>query len=723
MKKYYAHSKKDQPPENWQPLEEHLKNVADLAAKFAEPFGAQEWACLAGLWHDVGKATCPWQAYLRHANEVKDEFSEHYRGRVAHAIVGAQQLLLGSAAAGKLLAYCLAGHHGGLPNWDGTALASLKSKIAGPHGKPEITLPTPEFPVKPPFDCRDPKRAGYQLQFFTRMLFSCLVDADFLDTESAIEGERSSRRNGSPKLPDLHPVFWHNFNKLREQADPESKVNWKREAVLDDCLKKAVEAPGLFSLTVPTGGGKTLASLAFALEHARRYGQNRIIYVIPFTSIIEQNAQVFRQMLGDEAVLEHHCNFIPDESNWQARLAAENWDAPVIVTTNVQFFDSLYANGTSKSRKLHNLSNSIVIFDEVQAISVEKLKPCLEAIRELSRNYGVTSVLCTATQPALEASEDFPSGLQNVRKIVDDVPALFSALKRTKEIYAGELATVQVAKKLAECEQVLCIVNTRRQALEVFSAMPEAEETFHLSALMYPAHRNRLFCSIRRRLEEGRACRVVSTQLIEAGVDVDFPCVYRAAAGIDSIAQAAGRCNRNGLHKEPQEVHVFRFPENEETGFFRKAAQSAAKLFDRFTGNLTAPDCVREYFDDYFWKNEDRIDNDGIVDLCNGAYRGDIQFADIAKFHMIDSVTIPVVIALEEDAAKLVGRLVHAEYKGGILRKLQKYTVQVYPFQFDQLENWCENPMPGVWVLRSEQMYSQTTGLRCKPPQGNAFFG
>jgi CRISPR-associated endonuclease/helicase Cas3 len=372
------------------------------------------------------------------------------------------------------------------------------------------------------------------------------------------------------------------------------------------------------------------------------------------------------------------------------------------------------------------VANSIIIFDEVQAIPVEKLKPCLEVIKELSLNYGVTSILCTATQPAINFSDQFGAGLKNVREIIKDIPTLFGALKRTEEFFIGELNEQDVANQLMQNEQVLCIVNTRQQALDIFNSLPESDANIHLSALMHPAHRTKRLDEIRNRLNplHRLPCRVVSTQLIEAGVDVDFPAVFRAVAGIDSIAQAAGRCNRNGLSETPCKVSVFEFPENSRCSFFRQAAQSSAKLFGPFSGKLTSPECVREYFADYFWKNEQRMDLDGIIEnLCLPAQAGDIQFIDIAKFQMIESATIPIVIAIEETAVKLVRSLEFAEHIGGILRKLQQYCVQIYPYQFEEIQHWLENPSPGVWVLRSEELYSAVTGLQCKSPEGNAFFG
>ena len=725
VNQYYAHSLDGKPISEWQPLKAHLKNVAEIAAEFADYFGAPVWGSILGANHDLGKGTRAWQAYLRRANAIIDEFARFYKGHPTHAFVGAQWLSRHSREAGKLLAYCIAGHHGGLPNWSDASDSALNVKLQQQYPKVEIPHLVPSFPENLPL-LSDSKRFGFQLQFFVRMLFSCLVDADFLDTEAFLDKMKSSWRSSYPKIDELHGKFWLNFKTLRDEADQTTSVNKQREHVLENCLQAAELDPGLFSLTVPTGGGKTLASLAFALNHAKKQGKRRVVFVIPFTSIIEQNAKVFRDMLGDDAVLEHHCNFIPDDSDWKTKLATENWDAPVVVTTNVQFFNSFYSNKSSRCRKLHNVADSVIIFDEVQAIPVEKLQPCLEVIKELSLNYGATSILCTATQPAIEFSDKFESGLKDVREIVADVPALFSALKRTEETFVGKLNIQEAAKRLLVHEQVLCIVNTRQQALDIFNALPESGSNIHLSALMYPAHRTEKLDEIRARLSSSDKipCRVVSTQLIEAGVDVDFPCVFRAVAGIDSIAQAAGRCNRNGLSKTPCEVSIFEFPEESACSFFRHAAQSAAKLFVPFAGRLTAPECVREYFEDFFWKNENRMDEDGIIEnLCRSAQSGDIQFKDIAQFKMIKSATIPIVVVLEENAVELARALEFVEHKGGILRKLQQFSVQIYPYQFEEIKDWLENPTPGVWVLRTEILYSWTTGLKCNPPEGNAFFG
>jgi len=735
---FYAHSKKDSPIGNWHLLGEHLEGVASLASEFAKPFGAQKWGELAGRTHDLGKGTRAWQAYLRKRNNVKDAFSPYYKGEVKHADVGARHLYQHSQEAGKLLSYAVAGHHGGLPSWVSMAAETgLKARLEESQPNIEIPLPSLDFPEKPPFH-PDKNRLGYQYQFFTRMLFSCLVDADYLDTERNLDADRASGRGTSPPLEEIHKRFWISFDKLRNEADASLEINKQRELVLDNCMDAAQKEPGLFSLTVPTGGGKTLASLAFALEHAKKHGKVRIIYVIPFTSIIEQNARVFRNMVGKDAVLEHHCNYIQDESDWKIRLATDNWDSPIVVTTNVQFFDSFHASSPARCRKLHNIAESIVIFDEVQAIPIEKLKPCIEVIRELSFNYGVTSLLCTATQPALGYSKDFKSGLKNVREIVQDIPSLFSSLKRTEESFIGELDIESVAARLSGYKQVLCIVNTRSEAREMYEALSESEGNYHLSALMHPAHRTKILNEIREKLEKNRPCRVVSTQLIEAGVDVDFPCVYREISGIDSIAQAAGRCNRNGKSKGAQPVSIFQLPKSRSISYLKMAIESAKKLFDRFRDRLTSPGCVEEYFKDYFWKKGQQMDSGRILAKCLKSKKGNVQFKEIANFQMIKSemieskmkeskltgsITVPVIIALDEESLMLVESLENsAQGEREIFRKLQRFTVQIYSWEREEIREWLEeSPIKGIYILKNSELYSEKTGLQCRSPQGEAF--
>ena len=705
---YYAHSLEGKQPKDWQQLEDHLKNVAKESADFASLFKGEKWAYIAGLWHDVGKGSREFQAYLRNANEIIDEFAKYYCGKVDHSTFGACHAYIKSKEAGKVLAYVLAGHHTGLMDWQQHATHGLRYRLEKKH------INNSEYnPIK----CVVPERLpiklngsnfGFQLQFFIRMIFSCLVDADFLDTEKFLNPEQNKLRKNKSDLQNLRKIFWKNFNFLRKSSK-KSCINKTREDILKQCLSAAEFCPGLFSLTVPTGGGKTLASLAFALEHALKYKKRRIIYVIPFTSIIEQNAKVFRDMVGNDAVLEHHCNFAPNEKDWKTKLSSENWDMPIVVTTNVQFFDSFFAKRTSKCRKLHNIADSVIIFDEVQAIPVEKLQPCIEVIRELSLNYGVSAVLCSATQPAINQSDDFKKGLSGIREIVSDVVKLFQVLKRTEVSFIGKQKSEEISKKIEQNEQVLCIVSTRKQARDIFEQIGDSADNFHLSALMYPVHRTRILTEIKARLKKGEKCRVVSTQLIEAGVDIDFPVVIRSLSGMDSIAQASGRCNREAL-QDKGKVFVFEPAEGIPSGYFRQTAQCAERLMERFKGRLLMPECVREYFLNYYWLKQNKMDKDGILDICNGAKRGNIQFEELAGFQMIQNATEPIVIAVEEHAEKLIKQLDFAKYPFKILRQLQPYTVQVYPYHLQELSSYLECT-DYVKILRLKSLYDDKAGL------------
>ncbi len=715
--KYFAHSLGLEKPERWQELDAHLKNVAEKSAEFGRYFNGEEWAYLAGLCHDVGKGSREFQAYLRNANNIVDEFAKNYHGKVDHSTFGARYVYSKLKDEGKALSYVLAGHHGGLPDWQCHATHGLRyrledKEICDVEYECMNDVSLKGLPIK-----IDRARFGFQLQFFIRMIFSCLVDADFLDTEKFLNPDQNKLRENKNDLRQLREIFRKNFDSLRNDAK-KSVINEIRDDILKHCLSSSDNSPGLFSLTVPTGGGKTLASLAFALDHAVKYNKRRIIYVIPFTSIIEQNASVFRGMLGDDSVLEHHCNFTFEGKDWEKKLSSENWDMPMVVTTNVQFFDSFFANRTSRCRKLHNIADSVVIFDEVQAIPVEKLKPCIEVIKELTLNYGVSVVLCSATQPAIDQSDDFKEGLSGIREIVPDVGKLFRILKRTEVSFIGKRKSEDISARINKQDQILCIVSTRKQAKNIFEQLNGSGDNFHLSALMYPAHRTRILSEIKQRLKDGRRCRVVSTQLIEAGVDVDFPVVLRSLSGMDSIAQAAGRCNREGSQANGK-VFVFEPEEGIPAGYFRQTAQCSERLLERFKGKLLNPECIREYFLDYYWLKQHRMDDDEVLSMCGRAKNGNIQFEELSVFKMINNATNPIVIAFgedKEDVKKMVGELDYLKYPSRTLRRLQRYTVQVYPRHLTELCSYLEcNGY--VSVLSIESLYDDKMGLLMNVPE------
>lgn len=396
------------------PLSEHLYAVSELASKFAEEFSCAEWAGLAGLWHDLGKYSEDFQAYIKGKP-----------GRVDHSTYGAFRACERFDMPGRILAYIIAGHHAGLPDWQSeysgpSGLAQRLSREGIPASHPPEDLLTQKLPLEKPKPGSDPS-------MWIRMLFSCVVDADFLDTETFMEPDKKDARGKYPELKKLLPLFNEYMEKKTKEAD-KTRVNAIRAEILKQCISKASKQPSIFSLTVPTGGGKTLSSMAFALNHALKYSKRRIIYVIPYTSIIEQTADQFREIFGN-SVLEHHSNAdmpeTEDETFSKTKLASENWDAPIIVTTTVQFFESLYASRPSRCRKLHNIVNSVVILDEAQLLPPELLNPILKALSELHKNYGVTLLLSTATQPAFGPHEsDFKfEGLPDMKEIIEDPKA------------------------------------------------------------------------------------------------------------------------------------------------------------------------------------------------------------------------------------------------------------------------------------------------------------
>ena len=721
-REYYAHSREGRPPVEWQPLDEHLKNVAEMARSFAEAFDAGDWAYLAGLWHDLGKYSCEFQQRLC-ISEGNNAHIENKPGRVDHSTAGAQHAFKLLKDRGKLLAYAIAGHHAGLLDGksnDACLHDRLKKTIPNYSSCPEHILNSKSL-GEPPFDLNihNPKRFGFQISLFIRMIYSCLVDADFLDTEAFMDKEKSLWRKGYPALSELDNKLDSALNQLTKSV-PQTPINKRRAAILKNCLDAAWSPQGLFSLTVPTGGGKTRSSLAFAMKHALKHGLKRIIYVIPYTSIIEQNAAVFRDILGENAVLEHHSNFEPDEEDQRSRLASENWDAPIIVTTNVQFFESLYRSRSSRCRKLHNIANSVVILDEAQMLPVPLLKPCLEVIRELPVAYGTSIVLCTATQPALSTSETFKEGLEGVHEIVSDPGKLYAEFKRVQIEKLPVISDDELADRLSKYKQVLCIVNTRGHARRIFELIRNEEEgCYHLSALMCPEHRTVTLNKIRSALLDGSPCRVISTQLVEAGVDIDFPVVFRSMAGIDSIAQAAGRCNREGKLREGGQVFVFSPEEGLSPGYFRQTAQTAETVI-RHHEDLLSQEAVTEYFRTLYWMKGEKLDEYQILDdLAEGTNKGAFPFRVVdKKFRIIKDGAESVIIPWNEEAEKIINGLRYSEYPASFARKAQRFTVQVYPKVLSSLvcAGSVERLHDQYCVLTNMDLYRDDLGLCPEDP-------
>jgi CRISPR-associated endonuclease/helicase Cas3 len=689
-KKFYAHSKEGRPVAEWQPLDEHLKNVAELAADFAKPFGGEEWARLAGLWHDLGKYSNEFQRMLYEANGIESHL-ETKPGKVVHSEAGGHLASLqGWAGADRLVSWLIMGHHAGLADFysDETGGKALEPKMRNPGVSQPILQQVPEE-IKNQRRPQTPVPAGADAAFFIRMLFSCVIDADFLDTEVVMNHGRAEARNRPyASITELLQAFESYMEGVLATAKP-TRVNQIRAEVLACCRDAAERKPAVFSLTVPTGGGKTLASLAFALRHAIAFSKRRIIYVIPYTSIIEQTAEVFRGIPGFfESVVEHHCNVVEEDDNKEtsrSRLASENWDAPIIVTTAVQFFESLYACKTSRCRKLHNLANSIVIFDEAQCFPTEYLRPAVFAIRELFRFYKVTPLLCTATQPVLTRTEQFDfrfkEGFEAVEEIVPEPETLAGQLKRVEVSLMPEAGLTPVdLRQVAEAVRseglsLLCIVN-RKEDCRVLAQQLPPEQTVHLSTNMCAAHRLQALAEIkRRRKEDGDPLLVISTSLVEAGVDLDFPVVYRALAGLDSIAQAAGRCNREG--KLPGFGKTVVFVPEKQPGYVRQSAGLAIEFLQGDLSCLFSPRNYAAYFMQRFWQlGEDELDKFGILKLLSG--RMDYAFRSAAEeFRLIrDDWQLPVVVPFGE-AQALIDRMLIEKREGYYLRKLQRYTISI----------------------------------------------
>ncbi|NJA88087.1 CRISPR-associated endonuclease Cas3'' [Rhodocyclus tenuis] len=759
-------------------LEEHLRGVSALAAEFAAEFGAAPWAALAGIWHDLGKYRDGFQRYILQCGDP----DAHIEGRVAgpektHSAAGAlwaQQYLAevdkrSGPVVARVLAYLIAGHHAGLDNWFGGLNERFHREDTVREGRDALAAAIPDSILKPPGGLPELKaiRSDHELNIpgrfalWVRMLFSCLVDADFLDTETFMSPGVAATRKGFAAMADLENLLAGRLAQMAEEVavrgEADTPVNRKRAEVLRACLAKAECPPGVFSLTVPTGGGKTLSSLAFALRHAVRHGKRRVIYAIPYTSIIEQTAGIFRSIFGDENVIEHHSNVEVDEKQETARsrLACENWDAPLIVTTNVQLLESLFASRTSRCRKLHNLVGSVIVLDEAQLLPVPYLQPVVDVLRLLVKDYGVTLVLCTATQPTLESRNGFDQARQlrgfaagEIREIVDDVAGLYGALERVKVHLPADLNTrtswEQLAPQIASHDAVLAVVGRRADARELYMRVKAEDHTglWHLSGLMCAEHRSHTIADIKQALATRRQAlaagqtpspiRVISTQLVEAGVDIDFPVVYRALAGLDSIAQAAGRCNREG-RLDKGEVHVFVPPKPAPPGLLRMAEQATQILWEALPPE--ADPMGVERFAEFFRRlyGDSILDAKEICNLLRAGQVGDVNFRIAAeRFRLIDEAEGATVFVRYKRNAddNAIDVLLNTLKKEGpqrwLLRKLQRYGVSVYQQDLKRLERQGDieplgGDFPGLYVQSSgnDVLYDRVLGLNVDGAPGD----
>ena len=711
---YLAHTLPDS--DRVQYLADHLKKTAELAEGFAAPFHAEAAARQTAILHDIGK------------------YGSTYQKRVRGANLRADHSTAGTLEANKLknipAAFCIAGHHAGIPDL-GTRVDvsnTLYARLKSTPGKDidnynafqtEIQIPSAETPRRFTSDF-------LSAFFYTHMLYSCLVDADWLDTEDFMSDGKIQRQIGEPlevlsqKLDAYVKPWWN----------PTTELNRRRCRILKHLLDAGTDAQtkkGIYTLTVPTGGGKTVSSMAFALRHALAQGCRRIIYIIPYTSIIEQTYDIFEHIFGEENVVAHYANVAyPTDENGELTyvdkkriLATENWDAPIILSTAVQFFESLFSNKSSSCRKLHNIANSVLIFDEAQMLPADTLRPCVWAITELVKNYGCTAVLCTATQPALGPviQEWFPEG---TRELCFDVEENYQFFRRVKYCREGMLSDEALAERLTAEKQVLCVVNRRDQAQAIFRLLPE-EGVFHLSTTMTPRHRTRVLDEIRRRLIEKKACRVVSTSLIEAGVDVDFPCVYRAIAGLDAMIQAGGRCNREGKNaKEESIVHLFETEKKAPRGL-EQNIDSAQRTMERYA-DISSPEAVEAYFRFllYTLRQDEQKDVYGTLKMAK-----ELKFASVSKsFHIIDDASYTLYIPSEE-SEELIQELREKGINRSLMRKLGTFSVSVAPYIFTKYQQLgaVEMISENAGILSNPELYyDPSTGLSLDPSGGYGIF-
>lgn len=748
----YAHSIKGRPVADWERLPVHLCEVGNETAMRADKFGCASLGMVLGQLHDFGKFKTAFQDYLHDPTVL---------GK-GHSTAGAVYAIRHLGIVGKIIAHAVASHHAGLKDnllaRDGrleSAAGELDLALAGfASASSGFTLPDPPVPptgFEP--DGPGPSLSGFQFAFLIRMLFSCLVDADRFctarfyapfDGQVVEHGPKATIDQLSAKL-----TAWMDAKAQEREENGEAtrSVNQRRAEILASVRSHVTDPRRVFTLTVPTGGGKTLTGLDFALRYADEHELDRVIVVIPFTSVIEQTAGVYRTALGELAgeVLEHHSAFDEEKLRGEDRqgydklqLAMEDWDARIVVTTAVQFFESLFSNRPSQCRKLHNLAKSIVVIDEAQTIPLTLLRPCVAALKEFVRNYGVTVVLSTATQPALiERSDDpersFAGGFASaeVVELAPDPPKLFELMKRVTVELIGEQDDSELATRMA-ANQALCIVNTRRHARELYRMSEGQPGARHLSTMMHPAHRSRVLAEIKDDLkpENNKSCRVVSTSLIEAGVDVDFPLVLRAETGLDQLAQSAGRLNREDRRGVAESLLlVFRAVGQWVPKELATNVQAGQAMLRRYGQACLNPEAIEAYFFDlYRQRGRAELDRPGVLNLLHD--KGptlDFPFETIARdVRLIDQIMRPIIIVNDDESRRWLAELEDRDSKEPlrtIARKLQRYTVGLTNRDYDSLqkarvtEAIREETFGDQFVkLTNMSLYRSDVGLDCSDP-------
>lgn len=706
-----------------QTLQEHLIGVSELAGKFASEFGEYEAGKLVGLYHDIGKYSEEFQKYIR----------QESKGKVDHSTAGARELFKKKSHATLIAAFCIAGHHGGIPfisipapiqRDQKTFYARVTEKKIPKYDEYSIFMPPiNEFNSRLLTGCN----SIFSVMFYTRMLFSCLVDADFLDTESFMS-KGKIQRGKFATLRELSLIFddYITKNFLNEDnARYNEPINRRRRKILQECISSGSNTTeNLMSLTVPTGGGKTIASMAFALNSAVKNGRQRIIYVIPYTSIIEQNAKVFAGIFGGENVVEDYSSAEYDDTDSEEsnikRLATENWDAPIIVTTNVQFFESLFSNRTSKCRKLHNIANSVIIFDEAQIIPAGFLKPCLKSIEQLTKQYNCTAVICTATQPSLGKFFE----IQAINEICSEVEDNYDFFRRTTiTVLERKLTKEELSERLKKNSQVLCIVNKKKSANEIFEMLKDEENTFYLTTNLCSVHRSKILQQIRSCLEKNESCRVISTSLVEAGVDLDFPCVYREKAGLDNIIQSAGRCNREGkFSKEDSLVFVFTLSDEKIIPAQSLRIKATNLVCEKYGADLSSSQAIKYYFDFVHKFDGNKLDKEGILELHE---KKTMPFPEIAeKFKLIKEDTKSIFIPFDETARDIEKKLLEGEISLSLLRRANRYMVNVYLETYKKMLAAQKIKLidESIAVLVDLDIYDARRGLAQEVKEGTGIF-
>lgn len=726
MIRYIAHiRKKDDGSFEIQDLEEHLDGTAELAANFASSFNNETWGKSLGLLHDLGKLSNEFQEYIRIITGYKEGSNKN---KTDHSSVGAIYAKEQRPDLWWPLGYCIAGHHSGLLNWYPQLgiTGDMQSRLQKADLLNNIVTLIPGS-IQKIENLNSPCGKAIsqeQIHLWIRMLFSCLVDADYLDTERFMNPESFNKRGKYKPIEELKTLF-DNYMTALTRTTLETPLNHIRTKILQQCRIKGNDVPGFFSITVPTGGGKTLSSMAWALEHALKYDKKRIIIVIPYTSIITQTAQVFRDIFGESNVVEHHSNIDEDATGQERKLAIENWDAPIIITTNVQFFESLYANKTSRCRKLHNIVNSIIILDEAQMLPPEFLRPILSALKGLVEDFGVTALFSTATQPALTgkigSGQQTFTGIEenSINEIIPDFKQLQIDLKRVNVIMPtnpNEASSwADIAIELKNYDQALCIVSTRKECRELYKLMPK--DTIHLSRMMCSAHIMDTIKDIKEKLKKAEPVRVISTQLIEAGVDIDFPVVYRALAGLDSIAQSAGRCNREGKLNNNGKMgltKVFCTEKGPPPGLMHKGADAMKELlFSNSEKEFLSPTMFQQYFRVFYSKVND-FDKPKIYNLlCQDASEMKFQFATAAfNFKLIDDKGAQSIIVSYNEGADLIELLKRKGPEPWLMRKLQRYIVSINLRDFEELKKAHRiEELFGCWIQTDPWLYNSIAGL------------